>query len=338
MKIAVLFGQFEDYEDQPGADLEDAKPKRKRKKKKTDVEAITDSLRELGHDATTFAIDGRPQTLARLARADTELCFNLIESYNGDDTMEMHFAAYLDLIGKRYTGAGPQGSYLAMDKSIAKTIIRDHGLFTPYSMVVNKGLVGHAQDIRFPVIVKPATEDASKGIDASAVVSSIKDLFERISYIHDEFDAPALIEEYIEGREIYAAVLGNDPPEALPLIELDLSKLPKGTPKIASYEVKFDESTEAYKKTRSAPARDLADEVVEEIQRVAITAFRALHLRDYARIDLRLGANGRIYLIEANPNPWLDPIAEFAMAAKESGRSYTQMIDTIVKAAVGRRR
>ena len=338
MKIAVLFGQFEDYEDQPGADLEDAKPKRKRKKKKTDVEAITDSLRELGHDATTFAIDGRPQTLARLARADAELCFNLIESYNGDDTMEMHFAAYLDLIGKRYTGAGPQGSYLAMDKSIAKTIIRDHGLFTPYSMVVNKGLVGHAQDIRFPVIVKPATEDASKGIDASAVVSSIKDLFERISYIHDEFDAPALIEEYIEGREIYAAVLGNDPPEALPLIELDLSKLPKGTPKIASYEVKFDESTEAYKKTRSAPARDLADEVVEEIQRVAITAFRALHLRDYARIDLRLGTNGRIYLIEANPNPWLDPIAEFAMAAKESGRSYTQMIDAIVKAAVGRRR
>jgi len=338
MKIAVLFGQFEDYEEQPGADLEAAKPKRKRKKKKTDVEAITDSLRELGHDATTFAIDGRPQTLARLARTDADLCFNLIESYNGDDTMEMHFAAYLDLIGKRYTGAGPQGSYLAMDKGIAKTIIRDHGLFTPYSMVVNKGHVGHAQDIRFPVIVKPATEDASKGIDASAVVSTIKDLFERISYIHDEFDAPALIEEYIEGREIYAAVLGNDPPEALPLIELDLSKLPKGTPKIASYEVKFDESTEAYKKTKSGPVRDLDDDVVTEIQRVAITAFRALHLRDYARIDLRLGTNGRIYLIEANPNPWLDPIAEFAMAAKESGRSYTQMIDAIVKAAMARRR
>jgi D-alanine-D-alanine ligase len=101
----------------------------------------------------------------------------------------------------------------------------------------------------------------------------------------------------------------------LPLIELDLSKLPKGTPKIASFDVKFDESTEAYKKTSSAPARDLDDELVEEIQRVAVTAFRALHLRDYARIDLRLGTNGRIYLIEANPNPWLAPIAEFAMAA-----------------------
>jgi len=333
MKIAVLFGQFEGYDEQPGGGV-----KRRRKKKKTDVEAITDALRELGHEATTFAIDGRPQTLARLARSSADLFFNLIESYKGDDTMEMHFAAYLDLIGKRYTGAGPQGSYLAMDKSIAKSIIRDHGLFTPYSMVMDKGRVGPAQDIRFPVIVKPSAEDASKGIDAGAVVSSIKDLLDRISYIHDEFDSPALIEEYIEGREIYAAVLGNDPPEALPLVELDLSKLPKGTPKIASYDVKFDESSESYKKTKSAPARDLDDEVVAEVQRVAVTAFRALHLRDYARIDLRLGTNGRIYLIEANPNPWLDPIAEFAMAAKESGRSYTQMIEGIVKEAVGRRR
>jgi D-alanine-D-alanine ligase len=252
--------------------------------------------------------------------------------------MEMHFAAYLDLIGKRYTGAGPRGSYLAMDKSIAKTIVRHHGLYTPYSVVMDKGRVEHAQDIHFPVIVKPSSEDASKGIDSGAVVSSIKDLFERISYIHDEFDSAALIEEYIEGREIYAAVLGNDPPEALPLVELDLSKLPKGTPKIASYDVKFDESTEAYKRTKSAPAKDLDDDVVAEIQRVAITAFRALNLRDYARIDLRLGANGRVYLIEANPNPWLDPIAEFAMAAKESGRSYVEMIDAIVKAAMARRR
>jgi len=255
MKIAILFGQFEGYDEQPNAESDAAKPKRKRRKKKTDVEAIADSLRELGHEATTFAIDGRRQTLARLARSDADLFFNLIESYNGDDTMEMHFAAYLDLIGKRYTGAGPQGSYLAMDKSIAKTIVRYHGLFTPYSAVMDKGRVEHAQDIQFPVIVKPAAEDASKGIDAGSVVSSIKDLFERISYIHDEFDSPALIEEYIEGREIYAAVIGNDPPVALPLVELDLSQLPKGTPKIASYDVKFDESTDAYKKTKSAVAR-----------------------------------------------------------------------------------
>jgi len=338
MKVGILVGQFEGYEEYPGADIEASLPKKSsRRKKKTDVEAIGDALRELGHEPSIIAIDGRPQTLTSLAKSDVDLFFNLVESYNGDDTMEMHFAAYLDLIGRHYTGAGPQGSYLAMDKVVAKMIVRQYGLFTPYAAVVDKGRVDFAQDIRFPVIVKPAAEDASKGIDATSVVSSIKELFERITYIADEFGAASLVEEYIEGREIYAAVLGNDPPQALPLVELDLSQLPEGMPHIAGYEVKFDVRTEAYKKTKSAPATGLADEVSAEIQRAAVTAFRALKLRDYARVDLRLAENGRIYLIEANPNPWLDPIAEFAMAAKESGRSYTEMIGAIVDAAMKRR-
>lgn len=337
MKVAILFNQWEGYEEYPGANIEAALPKKKKKKrKKTDIEAIGDALRELGHEPSTFAIDGRPQTLARLARHDADLYFNLVESYAGDDTMEMHFAAFLDLIGKKYTGAGPQGSYLAMDKAIAKMIVRHHGLYTPYAAVLYKGRVDHAQDIHFPVIVKPASEDASKGIDAGSVVSSIKELFERIAYIHDEFDAPAMIEEYIEGREIYAAILGTDRPEALPLIELDLSKLPKGMPKIAGYEVKFDVRTEAYKKTKSAPAKDLDEELIEKIQQTGLTAFRALKLRDYGRLDLRVTEEGKIYVIEANPNPWLDPTAEFAMAAKESGRSYTEMIGGIVESAMAR--
>jgi D-alanine-D-alanine ligase len=270
-------------------------------------------------------------------RHPADLFFNLVESYAGDDTMEMHFAAYLDLIGRTYTGAGPQGSFLAMDKSVAKMIVRYHELYTPYSAVMNKGVVEHAQDIHFPVIVKPASEDASKGIDAASVVHTLKDLFERIAYVQDEFESPALIEEYIEGREIYAAILGNDRPEALPLVELDLSKLPEGMPHIAGYEVKFDTTTEAYRKTKSAPARDLDEETTTRIQQAALTAFRALKLRDYGRIDLRLAENGRVYVIEANPNPWLDPAAEFAMAAKESGKSYTEMIGKIVEEAERRR-
>jgi D-alanine-D-alanine ligase len=186
------------------------------------------------------------------------------------------------------------------------------------------------------VIVKPASEDASKGIDAAAVVKSVKELLERIAYVHAEFDSPALLEEYIEGREIYAAVIGNDKAEALPLVELDLSKLPEGMPRIAGYEVKFDVNTEAYKLTKSSPARDLDEETVERIQRTALTAFRALKLRDYGRIDVRLDANGKVYVLEANPNPWLDPAAEFAMAAKESGRSYTETIGEIVENAMRR--
>lgn len=336
MKIAILYNTWEGYEEYPGANIEAAAPKSEKKKKKTDIEAITDALRELGHEPFTFAIDGRAQTLTKLMRDDSGLYFNLVESYAGDDTMEMHFAAYLDLIGKKYTGAGPQGSFLAMDKSTAKKIVRYHELFTPYSALVDKGRVEHAQDIHFPVIVKPASEDASKGIDAASVVNSVKELLERIAYVHEEFDSPALLEEYIEGREIYAAVLGNDRAEALPLIELDLSKLPDGMPRIAGYEVKFDVTTEAYKVTKSAPAKNLDEETVTRIQQTALTAFRALKLRDYGRIDLRLAENGRVYVIEANPNPWLDPTAEFAMAAKESGRSYTEMIGAIVELAMNR--
>lgn len=336
MKIVVLYNTWEGYEEYPGAEAEKKLGKKKKKKKKTDIEAICDAARALGHQAATLAVDGRPQTLTRVRNTEADLFFNLVESYAGDDTMEMHFAAYLDLVGKRYTGAGPQGSFLAMDKSVAKMIVRYHDLYTPYSAVVNKGRVEHAQDIRFPVIVKPAAEDASKGIDATSVVNSVKELLEKIAWVHDEFDSPVLLEEYIEGREIYAAVLGNDRPEALPLIELDLSKLPDGMPRIAGYEVKFDVTTEAYKKTKSAPARDLDEETVARIHQTAITAFRALKLRDYGRIDLRLAENGRIYVLEANPNPWLDPAAEFAMAAKESGRSYTDTIGEIIEAAMKR--
>jgi len=336
MKVTILYNTWEGDEEYPSANAEAASKHKRKKKKKTDIEAISDSLRELGHEPSKFAVDGRPSTLTRIARNSADLFFNLVESYAGDDSMEMHFAAYLDLVGKKYTGAGPQGAFLAMDKSIAKKIIRYHELYTPYSAVIYKGIVEHAQDIQFPVIVKPAAEDASKGIDASSVVKSVKELLERIEYIHNEFDSPALLEEYIEGREIYAAVLGNERLDALPLVELDLSKLPKGTPRIAGYDVKFDVNTEAYRVTKSAPARDLDEETVTRIQQTAITAFRALKLRDYGRVDVRLNDKGRVYVLEANPNPWLDPAAEFAMAAKEAGRSYTELIGGIVESAMRR--
>jgi D-alanine-D-alanine ligase len=181
--------------------------------------------------------------------------------------------------------------------------------------------------------VKPVSEDGSIGIDSGSVVESVKELMERIHYIHEEFDSPALIEEYIEGREIYASILGNDNPEVFPLIELDLSKLPKGTPRIACQDVKFDYETEAYKVTKSAPIEDLEEETRKELQDTALAAYRALKLRDYSRIDMRLNEKGEVYVIEANPNPWLASAAEFTMAAKKAGYSYADMIDKIVELA-----
>jgi D-alanine-D-alanine ligase len=207
---------------------------------------------------------------------------------------------------------------------------------TPFFAYSYRGMLDHSHDIKFPLIVKPSAEDGSIGIDGNSVVGSVKELMERIHYIHEEFDSPALIEEYIDGREIYAAVLGNGNPEVLPLIELDLSKLPEGAPRVACQDVKFDRETEAYKLTKSAPVENLDEEMVEKLQSTARLAFNALKFRDYGRIDMRLNEKNEAYVIEANPNPWLASSQEFAMAGKKSGRNYTQLIGEIVDLAWAR--
>jgi D-alanine-D-alanine ligase len=185
--------------------------------------------------------------------------------------------------------------------------------------------------------VKPIWEDGSIGISADAVVHEIKELMERIEYIQDEFDSPALIEEYIEGREIYAAILGSyENTETLPLVELDLSRLPKGIPKIASYAVKFEKGTQAHRLTKSSLAENLDEDTIARLTTTAIAAYRAVKLRDYGRIDMRLSEKGEVFVIEANPNPWLSSKQEFAMAAKASGRSYTQLIGDIIELARAR--
>ena len=185
------------------------------------------------------------------------------------------------------------------------------------------------------MIVKPAREDGSIGIHFGAVCTSIKELMERIDYIHAEFDSPALIEEYIEGRELYVGVLGNEKPEALPAVELDLSKLPRGTPRIAGTEVKWEEGTEAYEKTKPF-VPDLGEELVAKLGETAVQAFQALQLRDYGRIDIRLAADGTVHVLEVNPNPYLLSTTEFAMAAKKSGRSYTDLVAAIADLALAR--
>ena len=213
-----------------------------------------------------------------------------------------------------------------------------HGIQSPYFATAYRGAIDHAHDIAFPLIVKPTSEDGSIGIDVASVVTSVKELMERVHYIQTEFDSPALIEEYIEGREIYAAILGSyESAYALPLVELDLSKLPKGMPRIASQDVKFDKDTEAYKLTKSTIAEDLDEETATKLTEIALKAYRAVKLRDYGRIDMRVTNKGEVYVIEANPNPWLSSGQEFAMAARKSGLSYTQMIGEIVDLAMARR-
>jgi len=243
----------------------------------------------------------------------------------------------MDLLGIVYTGAGPHAHFLAQDKGTAKKMFHFHGIRTPYFATAYRGNIDHAHDVKFPLIVKPQSEDGSIGIDAEAVVNGVKELMERVEYVQNEFDSPALIEEYIEGREIYAAILGSyEKTEVLPLVELDLSKLPVGTPKIASRDVKFESASRAYKLTKSKIAEDLDEQTVQKLSETALAAYRAVKLRDYGRIDMRLTPEGEVYVIEANPNPWLSSKHEFAMAAKKSGRNYTQLIGEIVEMAATR--
>jgi D-alanine-D-alanine ligase len=341
LKVAVLYDIW--GEEAPPPDAVEEKPKKKKKpgskkkREKEDREEIYEALGKLGHEPSYQVLDGTPQSLTSLAKCGVDLVFNLTESFAGDDTKEMNVAAYMDLLGIPYTGAGPHAHFLAQDKSTAKKMFAFHGIKTPFFAMSYRGRIDHAHDVEFPLIVKPVWEDGSIGIDAEAVVNSVKELMERVEYIQNEFNSPALIEEYIEGREIYVSVLGSyEKAQALPLVELDLSKLPEGTPKIASYDVKFEKDTQAHKLTKSHLVTDLDEATTARLQETGLAAYRAVKLRDYGRIDMRLTPKGQVYVIEANPNPWLSSKQEFAMAAKASGRSYTDLIGEIVEMAIAR--
>ena len=341
LKVAVLYENWGDEEELTPEPVEKKRKKGKKKRKKRekhDREEIFEALESLGHEPSYQMLDGEEKSLAALARCEADLFFNIVESYAGDDTKEMHVAAYLDLLGKLYTGAGPHAMYLAQDKGLAKKVFAFHGIRTPYFAACYRGNLDCCHDVNFPLIVKPISEDGSIGIDQNSVVKTVKQLMERIQYIQEEFDSPALLEEYIEGREIYAGILGNRSPEVLPLIELDLSRLPAEMPRVAGTEVKWEKDTEAYRVTKSAPVEDLDEKITELASSTALAAYRALRLRDYGRIDMRLTDKGEVYVIEANPNPWLSSGSEFYMAAKKSGRSYAEMIGEIIENAICDRR
>ena len=336
LNVVVLYDRWEEPEDAAATPPADKTPLTRTLDKKEVEDEVAETLGKLGHDATLHCLDGSTKSLNAIARVECDLIFNLAESFAGNDTADYCIAAYLELLDKKFTGCGSRGLLYCQDKGVAKKILEFHGIHTPVFARSYRGRLDFSHDLEFPVIVKPAREDGSIGIEFSNVVSSIRELMERIDWLHANFDSPVLIEEYVEGREMYVGVLGQENPEALPVIELDLSKLPEGTPKIAGAEVKWGKGTRAYRDTKSAVAEGLAEETTALLQQTAINVYQALELRDYARIDMRLRPDGRVAVIEANPNPWLASKAEFAMAARKSGRNYTQLIEEIVDLATAR--
>ncbi len=319
-------------------------------------EQVEQVLTKRGHEVKKLAAAHKIRDLAsQIMKDDSDLIFNLCETLGGISQYEQHVAALLEVLDKRFTGAGSIGLTLAQDKELSKKIFQFHSIRYPKFSCMDAGKVEWSDELNFPLFVKPLNEDASIGIDSGSIVHNVKELMERISYIQTEFNAPALIEEFIEGREMYIGVIGNDKPEALPILEWDFSKMPKGTPRIASSEAKWDEES-AYKDAPEVFPVDIPEPVYAKMQETAIQAYKSLKLRDYGRVDMRLRHvvkdtaaksnadeaaktdfnNWEFFVIEVNPNPYLDKKSELAMAAGKHGLKYPELIEKIIEMAMER--
>lgn len=306
---------------------------------------IAAALGSLGHTAVRVSVgDDVEKLVQELKSAAPDLVFNLAESFDGKSALESNVAALLNLIGLRYTGSSTAALLMAGDKSLTKKILSFHEILTPQFATVYRGALDHVGDLSFPLIVKPPQEDASLGITSKSVVRDIRELLGTMDSLQREFQSPVLVEEFIDGREFYVGVLGNVNPVALPVMELDFSAFPPDRPKVASYEAKWGEGGTGgegetgaeFAGTQSLFPTDLSAELVARMQSVAIEAFNALRLRDYARVDLRVTAAEEVYVIEVNPNCYLEQSGEFSRAAAESGIAHEALVARIVELAQGR--
>jgi D-alanine-D-alanine ligase len=281
------------------------------------------ALVPLGEDMTAFA--------AELRRLQPDIAFNLCEAFWGDSRKEMHVAALFDLLRITYTGAPPLSLGLTQDKARTKDLLSKHQLPTPKYCLVKLGEhYARIKELCYPLIVKPRWEDASQGISNESVVSNEKKLLARIDYVHKTYRQGALVEEFIDGREINAAIIGNGPHEVLPLSEIVFH--PDLAQPIVSYEGKWLEQSQQYKLTEPicpAPLKKRAEMLLRD---VALRAYNILECRDYARVDFRL-REGVPYILEVNANPDISPEAGLARSAGEAGMSYPQLIARILALA-----
>ncbi|MFL5357550.1 ATP-grasp domain-containing protein [Archangium sp.] len=299
------------------------------------MEQVCAALQEAGHTPVPLRVDESLSDLVRqVARSGADLVFNLCETFAEDYRFEVNVAAVLELARVPFTGSGTAGLLLAQDKILAKQLLQFHGVLTPRFASFDGTSFQTSGDLSFPLIVKPARSDASMGL---GVEKNMEGLARRVRMIREQYGDEALAEEFIEGRELYVGVLGeHSRPEVLPVVELDFGrKWSRKRMKIANREVKFGPDTPG--SPQLVMPRDLSDELHGRIERAAVTAFRALKLRDYARIDFRVSsATNEPYLLEVNPNPYLEAKSEVALGAREKGMSYPALIQYIVEVAARR--
>jgi D-alanine-D-alanine ligase len=324
MNITVL--TYLDSEDENSTDYEAVVPQ------------VARTLRSLGHRVSVLGAHGDVKRLiVGLSRRKPDLVFNLMEMFGDNVFGDIPVTGLLDLLGLRYTGSGPGELYLSQDKGLTKKLLAFDGILYPRFAVFSKqqGSFETGGNLRMPLFVKPLRSDSSLGIGGKSLVHDAVALMERVTAIRKELNDSALAEEYIEGREFYVGVLGNGQPKALPPIEVDFTGFPEGVPKVLDSKAKWDESSKEYKGTKSVLA-NLPDELRAKLQKVAVDAFRALRVRDYGRVDLRLTDTGDIYVLEVNASCYLEQSSEFAMAAEAGGVDYPRLIERIVNLTLER--
>lgn len=301
------------------------------------VDQVRTALRRQGVTVSVLGVHGDLRKLiAGLARRKPDLVFNLMEMFGRNLFGDVGVAGLLQLLNLPYTGVGPGECYLQQDKVLTKKLLAYEGVSYPDFAVFSPDTdFETGGNLRMPLFVKPLRADASIGIDRNALVTNPTDLMKRVVAIHEQVHDAALAEEYIEGREFYVAILGNGDLQAFPPIEVDFSGLPEGKPHVLDSKAKWDKQSPEYQGTRTVVA-DLPEELRARLQQVALTAYRALRVRDYGRIDLRLSPTGEIFVIEVNANCYLEQSSEFAMAAAAAGLDYPALVKKIVALACAR--
>jgi D-alanine-D-alanine ligase len=301
------------------------------------VDQVAEALRHSGHTVSVLGIHGDiRKLLGGLTRRKPDLVFNLMEMFGQNIFHDVAVSGLLQLLEVPFTGGGPGEIYLQQDKALTKKLLAFDGIKFPDFAVFSKDAdFETGGNLRMPLFVKPLRADASIGIGAKSLVRDAKELMRQVLAIHDQVHDAALAEEYIEGREFYVGVLGNQDPVAFPPIEMDFSGLPEGAPRVLDAKAKWGERTKEYKGTKAVLA-NLPDELRAKIQQVALDAYRALRVRDYGRADLRLTEAGEVYVIEVNANCYLEQSCEFATAAAAAGLDYPALVNRIAELAVER--
>jgi D-alanine-D-alanine ligase len=298
---------------------------------KTEYDVVT-TLREIGHEVQTVGVRSDLAVIrTAIDEGKPHITFNLLEEFNGVAVFDQNVVAYLELLRVPYTGCNPRGLMLARDKALSKQILAYHRIAVPEFAVFPLGRpVRRHKRLAFPLIVKSVSQEASLGIAQASIVDNDDKLQDRVTFIHKSVGTDAIVERYIEGRELYVGVLGNARLEVFPVWELLLKGMPEEARHIATARVKWSPKYRKKYGIKSCEATGLPEGMPRRIQNLAKRVYRNLHLSGYARIDLRLDANGKIYVLEANPNPEIAYGEEFAESAEKAGTSYELLLQRVL--------